>query len=599
MTTRSQPYRLKWPFTPHQVEGTDEMFQILFKAIRALEVQVGDLVVQVANPPVNPGAIAIGSLPFQIHALDVDTASWPSPGDNFQFALTGGFVPYVGAIKSVDLGAFTLTTPTVIGGTAVGSSLSLQSTSGVGTTDHIKFLVGDNGATEAMRILHSGFVGINKAIPTVQLDVVGAIFSTGSVTGASLAGGSANGALLILNNSTADAPITSNIYVTFQTAGSTRWYLGMSPSGATGNFELYDNIGALGLVFSADKISGIITLAKGLVVSAGGITGTLNTAAQPNITSVGTLTSLTSGAITTSSPLIVHTDGAAQRIDIGATGDTASTSQIRFFADSTRTNWQIGNGIQVNSTLTFTPSTAVNGTTFNAPVFQLALTGTTSLQPHSVVNATANLFSLDNSASDAGVTNASYMNYKTAGAIRYYTGISTSAANGDWEIYNNTAGGLAFGVVKATANIAIGHIISKYNAVATTGWGVPAIYGTGRSTAQIAAVASVAAYTVGAADGSFKVSANVNVTTSTLHNFTVTCAYTDETNTARVLTLPFVQLAGTPLTAITNATGAGPYEGIPLHIRCKASTAITIATAGVGGFTTVTYNVEGSITQIA
>jgi hypothetical protein len=28
------------------------------------------------------------------------------------------------------------------------------------------------------------------------------------------------------------------------------------------------------------------------------------------------------------------------------------------------------------------------------------------------------------------------------------------------------------------------------------------------------------------------------------------------------------------LTAITQVTGAGPYESMPLHIRCKASTAI-------------------------
>ncbi|MEK7646830.1 MAG: helix-turn-helix domain-containing protein, partial [Patescibacteria group bacterium] len=47
-----------------------------------------------------------------------------------------------------------LTNPLLIGGTAVGSSLALQSTSGVGTTDFIKFTVGNNGGTEAMRIIN-------------------------------------------------------------------------------------------------------------------------------------------------------------------------------------------------------------------------------------------------------------------------------------------------------------------------------------------------------------------------------------------------------------------------------------------------------------
>lgn len=150
--------------------------------------------------------------------------------------------------------------------------------------------------------------------------------------------------------------------------------------------------------------------------------------------------------------------------------------------------------------------------------------------------------------------------------------------------------------ISNTGNVGMVGKINKYNNVTVVGQGVPSIYGSGRSTAQTAAVASVATYTNGAADGSFLISANINVTTSTLHNFTVTVAYTDETNTARTLTLTFAQLAGTLVTAITNATGAGPYEGIPLHIRCKASTAITIATTGT--FTTVVYNVEGYITQI-
>lgn len=139
---------------------------------------------------------------------------------------------------------------------------------------------------------------------------------------------------------------------------------------------------------------------------------------------------------------------------------------------------------------------------------------------------------------------------------------------------------------------------TKYDNIATTGKGIPSIYGYARAaTGRTAAVASVATYTLPAADGSFLISANVLVTTSTLHNFTVTVAYTDDGNTARTETLPFSVLAGTFITAITNASGAVPYTGIPIHIRAKASTAITIATTGT--FTTVTYNVEGSIIQIA
>lgn len=121
------------------------------------------------------------------------------------------------------------------------------------------------------------------------------------------------------------------------------------------------------------------------------------------------------------------------------------------------------------------------------------------------------------------------------------------------------------------------------------------IVGNDRKTAQNGAV-SLATYTVPASDTTFEISANVLVTTATLHNFAVQVAYTDEGNTARTLTLPFTLLAGTFSTAITNATGAVPHEGVPLHIRCKASTTIIFST--VGSFTTVAYNFEERILKL-
>lgn len=117
----------------------------------------------------------------------------------------------------------------------------------------------------------------------------------------------------------------------------------------------------------------------------------------------------------------------------------------------------------------------------------------------------------------------------------------------------------------------------------------------GRATAQTAANSSVATYTLGATDASYEVSANILVTTSSAENFTVTVDYTDEGNTARTATFNFQILAGTISTSIASANGAVPYEGLPLHIRCKASTTITIKTTGT--FTGATYNVEGIIKQ--
>lgn len=130
-----------------------------------------------------------------------------------------------------------------------------------------------------------------------------------------------------------------------------------------------------------------------------------------------------------------------------------------------------------------------------------------------------------------------------------------------------------------------------------TSGGVPTIVDTGRHAAQTAAVASVVAYTVGASDGSFVVSGNVNVTTSGSESFEVTVAYTDETNMARTQSLKFMYgNSGTISSTVAAANGALPYNGLSVRIRCKAATSITVATAGT--FTGCTYNVEADITQM-
>ena len=81
-----------------------------------------------------------------------------------------------------------ITSPLVIGGTATTSDLTLQTTSGVGTTGaDMHFLTGSNGATEAMTILNSGNVGIGTTAPGAKLDVSGLtrIYDQTAVTGVS------------------------------------------------------------------------------------------------------------------------------------------------------------------------------------------------------------------------------------------------------------------------------------------------------------------------------------------------------------------------------------------------------------------------------
>lgn len=183
--------------------------------------------------------------------------------------------------------------------------------------------------------------------------------------------------------------------------------------------------------------------------------------------------------------------------------------------------------------------------------------------------------------------------------IAYTTGGATASQTSDLAIQTSLSGTLSETArFVSDGSFQITGKVTKYNNISTVANGVAALVATGRFTAQTAAKASVMAYTVGAADGSFEVLANVLVTTSTTHSFTVTVAYTDEGNTARTATMSFQQLAGgAPVTVIANAAGAVPYSSLVLPIRCKASTTITVATTGT--FTTVTYNVESFLKQVA
>jgi hypothetical protein len=181
---------------------------------------------------------------------------------------------------------------------------------------------------------------------------------------------------------------------------------------------------------------------------------------------------------------------------------------------------------------------------------------------------------------------------------------ANSQPGGTWGLFQQSAdnncllGSLAIGSNTAavgTGALAVEGLLARYQAVATAGWGLPAIYAAGRPAQQVNTTVTLASYVVGAADGSFEVSANINVTVSTTVAMTVTCTYTDEANVARTLTLQFSLLGGTWASSITTAQGNIPYESPVYHIRAKATTTISIQTAGT--VTAVTYTGEAIIKQ--
>lgn len=180
-----------------------------------------------------------------------------------------------------------------------------------------------------------------------------------------------------------------------------------------------------------------------------------------------------------------------------------------------------------------------------------------------------------------------------------YIALSHDGTNGVLDTAAS-AGLISIAPTNATS-ITFGKKISSYNGITTAGQGIPIIVAQARTVAATnTGTASVATFTVGAADGTFEVGCNVLITTSTTHSFSCDTTYTDESNVARTMVMPVEQLAGTFATSglMTNATGAGPYESAVMTIRAKAATAITIRTSAGGTFTAVVYNIDGTIKQV-
>ena len=125
---------------------------------------------------------------------EVGIGTWTAAGntlsrDTVLMSTNGGAAVNWGAgTKDVRLSvaATWFTTPIcamIIGGTLVSSDLTFKTTTAVGEAGaDMHFLVGNNGATEAMTILNSGNVGIGTTGPTSLLHVAGNANITGTLS---------------------------------------------------------------------------------------------------------------------------------------------------------------------------------------------------------------------------------------------------------------------------------------------------------------------------------------------------------------------------------------------------------------------------------
>lgn len=97
------------------------------------------------------------------------------PNPTFSTSVTSPIGTFSTSITSpIATHSTSVTSPLIIGGSSTTQTLTYQTTTGVGTTgaNHI-WKVGNNGATTAMTLLNSGFLGIGTSSPQQQLQLTG------------------------------------------------------------------------------------------------------------------------------------------------------------------------------------------------------------------------------------------------------------------------------------------------------------------------------------------------------------------------------------------------------------------------------------------
>lgn len=159
-----------------------------------------------------------------------------------------------------------ITDPLVIGGTGTTSTLTLQSTSGVGATGaDIIFKYGNNGASEALRIDNNGIIGLSGSPSTSW---VGTSYRTIQFSSGAAVGGSGT-ALTNFQNLAHDGTnwkylTTAAGCVQIITGGLFQWYT--APSGTAGNNATITNHLTL-------NNNGSLNTNQGTAIPAGGTAG--------------------------------------------------------------------------------------------------------------------------------------------------------------------------------------------------------------------------------------------------------------------------------------------------------------------------------------
>ena len=349
-----------------------------------------------------------------------------------------------------------ITAPLVIGGTAVSSSLTLQSTSGVGSSDFVAFKTGSQ--VERMRISSAGLVGIGTNSPQTALHISFADQSTARIriqnTGAS------GGNFDIIGGIAA----ASNVGLSFYdvTNSATRMYIdssgnvGIGTTAPVGQLTLvgagqttasFSTTGSMGgavflgdtgvsagnggaIVFSAASTAWRFAAIKGFVTNGASNTqGDIVFSIRPNATNAALTEAMriTSagyvgiGISTPTAPLQLYAGGApaaSGNMTTGAVvGAGAGSFALNIGSDQTAGyNWI--NSAYINSSNTASPLVFMNGTT---EAMRITAAGYVNVSSRLYLNSGATQY-LSADGSSLYLRGGPFLIQNTAGTTTYING---------------------------------------------------------------------------------------------------------------------------------------------------------------------------------
>jgi hypothetical protein len=219
----------------------------------------------------------------------------------------------------------------------------------------------------------------------------------------------------------------------------------------TANLDVVDIDGAVDMASTLQvdgAITGSSTIQGTTITATTALAGTLSTAAQTNITSVGALSggSITSsfgnidvggsnidGATITADTAMVALTLTVNRstnnsiIKLGGSPSANWTGQILFNTSNAVTNWRLASGQDVAGAFTITPSTAAGGETYTTPHFVIKDNSTSGYNVGLGTTAPGHRLVVDNGSAYcyvqiSGMSRSLYLGHDSSGAVVYSTG---------------------------------------------------------------------------------------------------------------------------------------------------------------------------------